>query len=1071
MRRLLLALLLVAAPVAAHAIPAAYVPFAQLPLNGGVSFTDVWADGSPRICKDRAAGSNGELFGFAIPYSGWLSLYKSTNLGDSWQWVAGTPQVLAGAGQYGKTGVLSAVQDANGKVHLAVRNGQSSPVTYYRLAMARTAGAITGFSVEAGPITLPGQVVYTDFRVELQTVLNGSGTEVLVIAFSDDRSGGGFRGQFMRTTTLAPAATSDFLGLDGTTTPTLLVSDTNGWAHDHTINIAQIGSTRDLYLFYGNTLAEQGTDYTIGIETIKLTVSGTTWTMGTLTMTLSEDNFLFAARGTQNYAWVMYLDKAGGVRFGRFDSSGTFHANVIPSPTGVGSGSTWGTGVFAVNPDETRIYSIYTWNNDAASWPYTPYASFWNGSSWTTYGPGTDLGDSWGSSSSAAWDEGVVSAVPVDHIGDLEQGDVWISTLRGGGDPGAAGHAPRRRRRGSFTTSPPGASTYVSVPGTATVAGASSTAAAGTTTSSGAATRTVAGASASAVAGVVTSSGGSSSPGTATVTGASASAAAGALGGGGVTTPSLLAGFPKATSLGYAASTYDVASISAPAGTLLVAMFLGDADSSTALNSAPTWQVGSGPAFTQVAVETSGGGYLMNAGVWTATVAGTAPSSATLRLSTSSGSLGTFLVYAFSGAGTPIVTSVGAASGRATANTTSAATSYNIFGFSMTAGSGGTPWYALSGATKDAEYADSGDGEGEVWGHATGSSSYAVTEANWNNNANGWTGFGVEVPGTAGGAGSTGAANSTVAGAVASAVAGVVTSTGGGAAGTATVVGATATAAAGSATSSGAATRTVAGASASAGAGSATSSGAAARTVSGATAAAAAGAVASSGSASAAPLGATSSATAGAATSSGSASSTVTGASASAVAGVATSSGGSSVPGTATVVGATATAAAGAATSSGGGAASPSGASATAAAGSATSSGAAASAVASASAAAAAGATSSTGSAAATVSGASASARAGVVTSSGGSGGTPGTATVSGATATATAGVVTSSGGVLQPARYILRVALAEPLLALYLRAPALAVTLTPRLLAVYLLTPVVPVTLAEPVLRLWSSP
>ncbi len=404
-------------------LPAARVPFAKLPAHNG-TVVNPWSNGEPRIVKDRTPGKAGELLGFG--WSDRLYLFASADHGDSWRFVDPT-----GNETIGTRDVLCAAQDSRGKIHLLFKNGPGGRVDYARVALSHTAGRVSGFASEVKGVSLPGGYnTNVDIRGTLQIIRDQSGAEVLAYEVNDNTTPLHFRVQMGVATSLDPAVSSDFVKLDGTAGATLVFGDANFNNHDHAASFAQLGASKDLWVFFGPVDAEYGSTDATFTTRIRLSPSGPkTWSVGTPIPMVGSDAIsspeALCVYGTQNYVWFLYFDPADGLSIDRVDAQGKYQHSAVPSPDPGKNRNGWG--VFSVAADETRIWAI--WNSMARQGPGVSdrtRQAFWNGATWTTY---TDPmgGDSWGMGGSLGWGEGVVAT----RLGEPAS-DIALSTIRGG---------------------------------------------------------------------------------------------------------------------------------------------------------------------------------------------------------------------------------------------------------------------------------------------------------------------------------------------------------------------------------------------------------------------------------------------------------------------------------------------------------------------------------------------------------------------------------------------------------------------------------------------------------------
>ncbi|MBI3488001.1 MAG: chitobiase/beta-hexosaminidase C-terminal domain-containing protein, partial [Acidobacteria bacterium] len=380
------------------------VPFAALP-NHPTALTQDWSNGEPHVLQDRSPGSAGELFGFG--WSDKLHIFKSADGGSHWTFVDTTESIASS--EYGKR-MLGIAQDSLGKVHLLFVNGTSGQVEYTRLALSHTSGAISGFASEVKGIALPGSFnTNGDVRGVLLDVMDQSGAETLVYSITDIGSNS-FRLRMGMTLGLMPQVSSDFMKLDGTPGTTLAFETTAFNAHDHCAGTAQLGASRDLWVFWGPNEAEWGAQDSTFTTRLRVSPSGPhTWSVGTpIPMVgsgaISSPEFL-CVTGSTNFVWFMYFDPADGLSIDRVAADGSYTHSAAPSPDSRIDRNGWG--VFSVSPDESRIYAIWSSFSRYADDASTRQGA-WDGTTWTLFSDPL-AGDAWGFAGSTGWGEGVVA--------------------------------------------------------------------------------------------------------------------------------------------------------------------------------------------------------------------------------------------------------------------------------------------------------------------------------------------------------------------------------------------------------------------------------------------------------------------------------------------------------------------------------------------------------------------------------------------------------------------------------------------------------------------------------------
>ncbi len=263
-----------------------------------------------------------------------------------------------------------------------------------------------------------------------------------MLVTASDPGGARLQGSICITSTLAPTSAADFQSLDGAgDTATMIVDDARGvgGSHDHHILFAQLGSSRDLWVFSGNVPAEPGPISPATINRVRLTATGSTWTPGAVIDGSMSGAWLLGVAGTAHYAWAMlgrYAD--GQILFARVNAGGAYEEPVaaIPSPVNDARINQTQFGVFTVNPDETRIWAIFTRDpGPQGNWyDFTPTGAYWNGSTWLLrddlpQGNAGAIAYAEGLAGSVGWDTGVVGLMTKTD-GTSFNGAIQLATMR-----------------------------------------------------------------------------------------------------------------------------------------------------------------------------------------------------------------------------------------------------------------------------------------------------------------------------------------------------------------------------------------------------------------------------------------------------------------------------------------------------------------------------------------------------------------------------------------------------------------------------------------------------------------
>jgi hypothetical protein len=415
-----------------------YAVMRPAPAVDGAAQLHHWGGGQPVVVRDNHG--NHDLFTFGSPGapSGALSLLRSGDQGESWSWVPSALVVDSAV----NAGLISVAQDSAGTVHLLFFRAGFLDVAYYRLALSYSAGAIDGYTALAGPIVIPGTYA-GDRRGTIRVVTTASGAEVLaVLVAASDPGGTRLQGSMCITSTLAPSSADDFKSLGGAAGAVTMVADDArgvGGSHDHTLLFAQLGASRDLWMFGGNIVAEAGPTPSTTINRVRLAASGSTWTPGPLVDGSTPDTWLMGIAGTTHFVWVMYGRYADGqIRFARVNPSGGYEEPVasIPSPVNDGLVNQTMAGVFSVHPDEQHIAAIFARDpSPFGQWfDFTPRGATWDGSSWrlridVSQGDPNAVAFADGLGGSVGWDDGVV-AVLTKTDGTSFDGAIHLATMK-----------------------------------------------------------------------------------------------------------------------------------------------------------------------------------------------------------------------------------------------------------------------------------------------------------------------------------------------------------------------------------------------------------------------------------------------------------------------------------------------------------------------------------------------------------------------------------------------------------------------------------------------------------------
>lgn len=365
--------------------------------------------GKAASVRDNKGARDWLIFGHDADGTGnALHIATSQDNGGTWNWCpypkASALDTGLGLGNIGDGGGIEyATQDSTGNIHLTFKLPSGSPY-YFRLTPTRDLyGHVTGYTgltagLDLSSLTGPNG---GDYRASAHIVTDGTSAERLAVCVTCDGANNGQYVYISLASSLTPTALSDFKDLAGTaSTMSLAYNQTaaGGGAYDHAYGLGQLGSSKDLYIFGGNVIAEPATTVATGIVYVRLTTSGSTWTVGsTLTAPVAgvgaqNGAWFGGVCGTANYVWCMYFDyQTGHPYFMRVDSSGTLTDPVasIGTPTlPTFAASVSCLGAFNVSSDETRIWGAFTRDTttDTGGWgTFHQTGFFWDGSTWTLY--------------------------------------------------------------------------------------------------------------------------------------------------------------------------------------------------------------------------------------------------------------------------------------------------------------------------------------------------------------------------------------------------------------------------------------------------------------------------------------------------------------------------------------------------------------------------------------------------------------------------------------------------------------------------------------------------------------
>lgn len=386
-----------------------------------------WSTGETRAIKDNQTG---DLLVFRGTDSGSGSSGSKFNLagsrdnGATWQTIATNVSNPATGGFQWPSRIVAVAQDSSGLVHaLTAGTDGDGRFFYQRFALQRTAGHVTAFSLStSAPIALPNhnRNNSADIRGDIG-VYRLNGAEVVVWAYDTAMSSDlkDVRVYAGRSTHLLPAASSDFLMLDGSAAgDTLLFQNTSSVSpcmlcnHYTEALIAQNEASEDLYMFLGQLNSDHavglGTNAELNLRAIRLGKSSSGWTIGATTTIATAGSVapqLIDVDSASDRAWVMYVHPTNGISYGYFNASGTY----VSGPASTGTAATAGRAAFGAFTagDNGRLWSIWHLYGYLGS-PKAGGASYWNGTSWTNFSD-SGVRDANGIASVQGWSDGVAA--------------------------------------------------------------------------------------------------------------------------------------------------------------------------------------------------------------------------------------------------------------------------------------------------------------------------------------------------------------------------------------------------------------------------------------------------------------------------------------------------------------------------------------------------------------------------------------------------------------------------------------------------------------------------------------
>ena len=391
----------------------------NVPLPGAATVAQVGiVSGAPSVVWDQAPGA-GDLLAPVVGNDGYWYLYASQDGGQTWSYIkAPTPGTLTHTG-----GICQ--DSVNYDLHLVLND--SSNLYYSRIKLVRDSnGHVTAFTWDANQVLIgpaASDADATDVRFQIVDAVNGLGNHELVLAYLYDPSPPSYSSALAmwRTNGVTPAQTSDFVGLDGGSSPTAVASTPNDatcgyWnIHDLLIGLAQHPVTHSLYLFRGpagdpasclGTANQQSIvlwTYSPVSASPNFALSNTAAGQVVSAGTSSQVAHWGGTFPTEDSIWVAYYSPTGP-QFDRVLPDGTYRSQVLPNPDQYGSVA--GYVSIAVKTGQTEAWA--TWLGSTPAGAYTDtYSGHWNGGAWDSVRK-VSCEDTSGFGSSLYWRGGLV---------------------------------------------------------------------------------------------------------------------------------------------------------------------------------------------------------------------------------------------------------------------------------------------------------------------------------------------------------------------------------------------------------------------------------------------------------------------------------------------------------------------------------------------------------------------------------------------------------------------------------------------------------------------------------------
>jgi hypothetical protein len=424
------------------------VPFRALPAWPGGPGSE-WVNGETRLVKDNNAAGSGEIFGFVWPDDApSMVLLASGDNGATWRVAATQPSNSCGSPC--PYHVVALTQDSTGKVHALGWVNIADSGYYLRFTLAYSGGRISGYSLDTpGGLALPDhRRAGIELRADIKMVTDASGAETVAYAINMSTFKCPYdcdiKVYMARATSLSPGSGTQFVNLSGGAGDTLVFDScavsacaTYGFSsHVHTALFAQNAASHDLYLFQGPIDADYGLAYndpsfnSLYVRRLASTAAG--WSLDWLTTipTATQANvtaeLMSVASGT-HYAWLMYVDPAKGVRFGRIDAAGAYSEGATNSPDPAVNRNGWG--VFSVSADDTKIWAIWDTLAPIAGGNAKAGEGYWDGSTWTLSAD-TGASDAMGMAGIAGWKNGAAGLLFSGSVGPQTYVQPSVATVQ-----------------------------------------------------------------------------------------------------------------------------------------------------------------------------------------------------------------------------------------------------------------------------------------------------------------------------------------------------------------------------------------------------------------------------------------------------------------------------------------------------------------------------------------------------------------------------------------------------------------------------------------------------------------